>query len=88
MASVFFISSTSSGAGDTRSKDPDHVSTDASFTAATVSPQAGDVFELRIGNATTVPTQRQTLAFMELVERWIMQNGLNGLGANLPPLRG
>lgn len=88
MASVFFISSTSSGAGDAISKDPDHVSTDASFTGATTPPQAGDVFELRIGNATTVPTQRQVLNWLELVERWIIQNGLNGLGANLPPNRG
>ncbi len=88
MASVFFISSTSSGAGDAISKDPDHVSTDAAFTGATVSPQPTDNFELRIGNATTVPTQRQVLNWLELVERWIVQNGLNGLGANLPPNRG
>lgn len=88
MASVFYISSTSSGAGDAFSKDPDHVSTEASFTGASVSPQPGDVFELRIGNATTVPTQRQVLNWLELAERWISQNGLNGLGANLPPNRG
>ncbi len=88
MASVFYISSTSSGAGDAL-KDPDHVSTEASFTGASVSPQAGDVFELRVGNGTTVPTQRQTLNWLEsVVKRWYMQNGLDGLGANLPPNRG
>ena len=88
MASVFFISSTSSGAGDAL-KDPDHVSTDAAFTGATVSPNPTDVFELRVGNATTVPTQRQVLNWLEsVVERWYRQNGLNGLGANLPPNRG
>lgn len=88
MASVFFISSTSSGAGDAFSLDPDHVSTDASFTGSTTPPQAGDVFELRIGNATTVPTQRQVVNWLALVKRWIEMNGLNGVGANLPPLRG
>ncbi len=88
MASVFFISSTSSGAGDAISKDPDHVSTDTTTGWQTADPQIGDVFALRMGNGTTVPTQRQVLNWLELVERWIIQNGLKGAGANLPPNRG
>ena len=88
MASVFFISSTSTGAGDAISRDPDNRSTDAAFTGATVSPNPADNFELRIGNATDLPTQRQVLNWLEQVERWITQNGLNGLGANLPANRG
>ena len=86
MANVFFMSVTSDP--DTISKDPDHVSTDAAFTAATVDPQPSDIVALRMGNATFVPTQRQVLVCLERMERWIIQNGLDGLGANLSPNRG
>lgn len=64
---------------DAISVDPEHVGT---------SGTAADVCELRMGNGTTVPTQRQVLNFLERMERWIIMNGLNGLGANLPPNRG
>lgn len=64
---------------DTLAKDPASVGT---------SSTAGDLIEVRMGNGTTVPTQRQVLNALEVVERWISQNGLNGLGANLPPNRG
>ncbi|MGH3514687.1 MAG: hypothetical protein ACRDRB_20800 [Pseudonocardiaceae bacterium] len=49
---------------------------------------AGDVFEFRMGNGTYVPTQRQALNFLERLERWIIQNGSDGDGENLPPDRG
>jgi hypothetical protein len=84
MASVFFISNTSDF--DTISRDPDHVSTDTTTGWQTADPQTADVMALRMGNSTTVPTQRQVLNFLEICERWIRKNGL-GSGANLPPVR-
>ncbi len=72
----YFMSLTDRAAGDTVSKDPDHTGTSAT---------ASDKIELRMDQTCT---QRQVLNAMELFERWIKQNGLNGLGANLPPLRG
>lgn len=72
----YYMSVTDRAAGDTISKDPDHVGTSAT---------AADKIELRLDSTCT---QRQVLNALELFERWINQNGLNGLGANLPPLRG
>ena len=72
----YFMSVTDRAAGDTISKDPDNVGTSTS---------ASDKIELRMDQTCT---QRQVLNAMELFERWIIQNGLDGLGANLPPLRG
>jgi hypothetical protein len=72
----YFMSVTDRAAGDTNSKDPDNVGT---------ATTASDKIELRLDQTCT---QRQVLNAMELFERWIMQNGLNGVGANLPPLRG
>lgn len=77
MATTYYVSITSDA--DTLARDPDNAGT---------SSTAGDVFELRMGNGTTVPTQRQVLNAMEIFERWIIQNGLKGAGANLPPNRG
>lgn len=77
MATTYYMSAT--GDYDAISKDPDHVGT---------SSTAADVIELRMGDGTTVPTQRQVLNVLERFERWIVQNGLNGVGANLPPNRG
>ncbi len=65
--------------GDSIAKDPEHVGT---------SSTAGDVVEIRMGNGTRVPTQREVLNMLERAERWIIQSGLDGLGANLPPDRG
>lgn len=65
--------------GDVHSKD-----VESSGTSST----AGDVIELRMGNGTYVPTQREVLNALERFERWIIQNGLKGVGANLPPNRG
>lgn len=64
---------------DTISADPAHAGT---------SSTAGDNVEVRMGNGTYVPTQRQVLNGLEIGERWIIQNGLDGAGANLPPNRG
>lgn len=76
MATIYYASS---NGGDVISGDPDHVGT---------SSTAADLVELRMGDGTTVPTQRRVLNILEQFERWIKQNGLNGLGANLPPNRG
>ena len=76
MAAQYYMSS---NGGDVISADPDHVGT---------SSTAADLVELRIGDGTTIPTQRRVLNIMEQFERWIIQNGLNGLGANLPADRG
>jgi hypothetical protein len=58
------------------SKDPDNVGT---------ATTASDKVELRMDQALT---QRQVLNVLERFERWIMQGGLNGAGANLPAKRG
>lgn len=76
MTTTYYMSAND---GDSISLDPEHVGT---------SSTAGDLVELRMGNGTVVPTQRQVLNIMERFERWIVQNGLDGLGANLPPNRG
>ena len=60
-------------------KDPAH---------AGITSTATDFIELRMGDGTNVPTQRQVLNAMLVFERWIMQGGLDGTGANLPPNRG
>ena len=77
MANTYYMSVTSDY--DAISKDPDNVGT---------SSTAGDRIELRIGDGTYIPTQRQVLNVLERFERWIIQNGLDGLGANLPADRG
>ena len=76
MATIYYASCND---GDVISQDVEHAGT-----AST----AADVVELRMGNGTYVPTQRQVLNILERFERWIIQNGLNGAGANLPPNRG
>lgn len=45
-----------------------------------------DIIELRMGNGTYVPTRRECLQALKLIERWIIDSGTNGAGANLPPL--
>lgn len=55
---------------------------------AGTSSTAADIIELRMGNGTYVPTQRQIFNALEFIERWLIQSGLDGLGANLPPDRG
>jgi len=76
MATIYYASCND---GDVIAKDVEHAGT---------SSTAGDIVELRMGDGTTVPTQRQVLNVLERFERWIKQNGLNGVGANLPPNRG
>lgn len=55
---------------------------------AGVASTATDVIELRIGNGTFTPTVRQALNACKIFERWLIQNGLDQAGANLPPNRG
>jgi hypothetical protein len=69
----YFMSITNTETGDFA--DPDHVGS---------STTAGDKVELRLD---TTMTQRQVLLAMERFERWIRQDGLNGAGASLPPVR-
>lgn len=38
-----------------------------------------------MGNGTYVPTLTEVLMAMSVLERWIIQNGLDQAGANLPP---
>ena len=76
MATTYYASAND---GDVISKDVAHAGTSSTAT---------DVIELRMGNGTYVPTQRQVLNVLERFERWIIQNGLDGAGANLPPNRG
>jgi hypothetical protein len=64
--------------GDVYSADMEHSGTTST---------SGDVFEFRMGNGTVVPTQRQSLNFLARLRRWIIQEGLAGGGANLPPDR-
>lgn len=64
---------------DTEAADVAHAGTSGTAT---------DIVEIRMGDGTYVPTQRQVLNALEIFERWIIQNGLDGLGANLPPNRG
>lgn len=49
------------------------------------SSTAASIFELRIGDATYVPGKQETLQALEVMTRWIMNDGLNGAGAGLPP---
>ena len=53
---------------------------------AGTSGTATDIFELRIGDGTYVPSVTETLFALKIIERWLIQNGLDQLGANLPPV--
>ena len=55
---------------------------------AGTSSTAADIIEIRMGNGTYVPTRMEVLWAMEVFERWIVQGGLDQLGANLPPNSG
>lgn len=63
--------------------DMDTVTADVAH--AGTSSTAGDVIEIRIGNGTYVPTHRQVFNALEIFRRWLIQRGLDGAGANLPP---
>jgi hypothetical protein len=75
VATIYYASGND---GDVFSADMEHSGTSSTST---------DVFEFRMGNGTTVPTQRQSLNFLARLKRWIIQEGLAGAGANLPPDR-
>lgn len=53
--------------------------------SAGTSSTAAAVFEFRMGDGTYVPGKQECLEALEVIERWIMNDGLNGAGANLPP---
>ena len=77
MATQFYMSS---NGGDVFSADVDHAGTSGTST---------DQVELRIGDGTNAaPNARRVLNIMAQFKRWIIQGGLDGLGANLPPDRG
>ncbi len=48
------------------------------------SSTATDVFELRMGNGTYAPDRAECLKALRVFERWLMQGGLTGAGANVP----
>ena len=52
------------------------------------SSTSADIIELRMGNGTYVPTQREVLEALVLFQRWLIQRGTDGLGTNLPPSSG
>lgn len=64
---------------DTLSKDPQHAGTSSTAT---------DLIELRAGTAGANVTHRQILNALQIFERWVIQKGLDGAGANLPPSAG
>lgn len=66
--------------------DCDTVSADVAH--AGTSDTATDLIGLRMGDGTNVPTLRQILNALEIFKRWIIQRGLDGAGANLPPSSG
>lgn len=52
--------------------------------AGTSTTATADI-ELRIGDGTYVPGRHEILRALKVFERWVMNAGLNGRGANLPP---
>ena len=56
--------------------------------SAGTSSTAAYLVELRMGEGSIVPTQRQVLNALEVFKRHIMSNGVLGSGTNLPENRG
>lgn len=73
MATTYYASIQSDA--HTLSADVDHAGT---------SSTAGDMIEIRMGNGTYAPSRMEVLMAMEKFERWVVNGGLAGLGANLP----
>ncbi len=63
------------GAADDAGTTDGHVGTSSTAT---------DILEIRIGNGTYLPSRDEVILFLQKVERWVMQGGLNQAGANLP----
>lgn len=76
MATIFYAGFNS---GDVYTADAD-----SSGTSST----AASVVEVRMGNGTYTPTQREVINSLRRAMRWIIQGGLDQAGANLPPNRG
>ncbi len=71
MAAQYYVS-----VNDARTmKDAAHVGTSGTAT---------DIFELRIGDGTYLPSITETILAMKIIERFLIQNGLDQAGANLP----
>lgn len=51
---------------------------------AGTSGTAADLMEVRIGDGTYLPSREEALLGLLILQRWIMQGGLNQAGANLP----
>lgn len=66
--------------------DMDTVAADVAH--AGTSGTATDIIELRLGDGTYVPTLRQAINALDIFRRWMVQRGLDGAGANLPPNSG
>lgn len=62
--------------------DSEHVRDAAS---SGTSGTAASVFEFRMGNGTYVPSQTECIKVLRLIERWIINGGLRGAGAGIPP---
>ena len=65
--------------GGTLSKDPDNY---GSVSTAT------DDIELRMGTAGRSVSEREVIIGLRRIERFLRQNGFNGLGAGVPPRAG
>lgn len=72
MTTTYYMSITVSATDD---KDVDNSGTSSTAT---------DIIELRVGNGTYAPDRAETIKALKRFERWIMQGGLKGLGANIP----
>lgn len=65
--------------GDIFSAEPEHAGTSSTAT---------DLIEVRMGTAGSNVTHRQVINALRRGIRWMIQAGVNGAGANLPPDRG
>jgi hypothetical protein len=62
--------------------DADTVAKDVAHSGT--SSTAGDMIELRMGDGTNEPTVRQVINALIIFERWLIERGTNGAGANMP----
>ena len=64
--------------------NPSDLSQAAAYFNSGTASTATDIMELRIGNGTYAPTRAEVIKFLELMERWVIQGGLDQAGANVP----
>ena len=65
--------------GGTLSKDPDHYGSSSTAT---------DDIEIRLGTAGRSVSEREATVALRRIERFLRQNGFNGLGTGVPPRAG